>query len=64
MTRVRRIPLLVLILTVAAIIGVILLESNADANRRTEVRAGSLNEALTDLEAAPLRADAWSARTE
>jgi diguanylate cyclase (GGDEF)-like protein len=55
--RVRRIPLLVLVLTAAAIIAVILLENNADANRRTEVRVGSLNQALTDLEAAPLRAD-------
>ncbi|MFZ0385032.1 MAG: HD domain-containing phosphohydrolase [Solirubrobacteraceae bacterium] len=53
----RRIPLLVLVLTAAAIIAVILLENNADANRRTEVRVGSLNQALTDLEAAPLRAD-------
>jgi diguanylate cyclase (GGDEF)-like protein len=56
-TRVRRIPLLVLVLTVAAIVAVILLENNADANRRTQVRVGSLNQALTDLQAAPLRAD-------
>jgi len=56
-TRVRRIPLLVLVVTVAAVIAVILLENNADANRRTEVRVGSLNQSLTDLEAAPLRAD-------
>jgi diguanylate cyclase (GGDEF)-like protein len=56
-TRVRRIPLLVLVLTVVAIIAVILLENNADANRRTEVRVGSLSQSLTDLEAAPLRAD-------
>jgi diguanylate cyclase (GGDEF)-like protein len=47
---------LVLILTVAAIVGVILLESHADANRRAQVRVGSLSQRLTDLKATPLRA--------
>jgi diguanylate cyclase (GGDEF)-like protein len=56
-SRAGKLPVLILILTVAAIVGVILLESNADANRRAQVRVGSLNQALTDLKAAPLRAD-------
>jgi diguanylate cyclase (GGDEF)-like protein len=51
------VPVLVLILTVAAIVGVILLESDADSNRRAQVRVGSLSQTLTDLKAAPLRAD-------
>jgi diguanylate cyclase (GGDEF)-like protein len=55
--RAWRVPVVVLIVTVAAIIGVILLESHADASRREQVRAGSLNQRLTDLRAAPLRAD-------
>jgi diguanylate cyclase (GGDEF)-like protein len=55
--RVGKIPVLVLILTVAAIVGVILLESDADSNRRAQVRVGSLSQTLTDLKAAPLRAD-------
>jgi diguanylate cyclase (GGDEF)-like protein len=55
--RARTIPVVVLILTVAAIIGVILLESNADSNRRAQVRVGSLSQTLTDLKGAPLRAD-------
>jgi Diguanylate cyclase, GGDEF domain len=56
-TRARWIPVLVLILTAAAIVGVILLESDADANRRGQVRVGSLSQSLTDLKGAPLRAD-------
>jgi diguanylate cyclase (GGDEF)-like protein len=55
--RVGGIPVLVLILTVAAIVGVILLENGADANRRAQVRVGSLDQTLTDLKAAPVRAD-------
>jgi diguanylate cyclase (GGDEF)-like protein len=55
--RSRGVPVLVVILTVAAIIGVVLLESHADASRREQVRVGSLNQTLTDLRAAPLRAD-------
>jgi predicted signal transduction protein with EAL and GGDEF domain len=61
--RAWRVPVLVLIVTVAAIIGVILLESHADASRREQVRAGSLNQTLTDLRAAPLRADRTAGAT-
>jgi diguanylate cyclase (GGDEF)-like protein len=55
-TRGYKIPGLVLLLTVAAIVGVILLEHHADSGRRAQVRVGSLNQALTDLKGAPLRA--------
>jgi diguanylate cyclase (GGDEF)-like protein len=50
-------PVLVVILTVAVITGVIALESDADASRRAQVRVGSLDQTVTDLTAAPLRAD-------
>jgi diguanylate cyclase (GGDEF)-like protein len=56
-TRGRWIPVLVLLLTAAAIVGVILLEGSSDANRRAQVRVGSLSRSLTDLKGAPLRAD-------
>jgi hypothetical protein len=56
-TRGRWIPVLALILTVAAIVAVILLEGAADANRRGQARVDSLSQSLTDLKAAPLRAD-------
>jgi diguanylate cyclase (GGDEF)-like protein len=55
--RVRWIPVLVLVLTVAAIAGVILLEGSSDANRRGQARVDSLSQSLTDLKGAPLRAD-------
>jgi diguanylate cyclase (GGDEF)-like protein len=56
-TRGRWIPVLALILTVAAIAAVILLEGAADANRRGQARVASLSQSLTDLKGAPLRAD-------
>jgi diguanylate cyclase (GGDEF)-like protein len=60
--RARWIPVLVLLVTVAAIVGVvILLEGDSDASRRSQVRVGSLNQSLTDLKAAPLRADPTAA---
>ena len=46
-----------MLLTAAAIAGVVLLEGAADANRRGQVRVGSLSRSLSDLKAAPLRAD-------
>jgi diguanylate cyclase (GGDEF)-like protein len=55
-TRGYKVPVLVLLLTVAAIVGVILLANHADSGRRAQVRVGSLNQALTDLKGAPLRA--------
>lgn len=57
MRHVPRIPVLALILTLAAIVGVILLEDHADANRQAQVRVTSLSQTLTDLKGAPLRAD-------
>jgi diguanylate cyclase (GGDEF)-like protein len=56
-TRGRWIPVLVALLTVAAIVGVILLEGSSDANRRGQARVGSLSQSLSDLKSAPLRDD-------
>ncbi len=57
MRRFKRLPVLVLVLTLAAIAAVTLLETHADASRRAQLRVSSLNLALTDLNAAPFNAD-------
>jgi hypothetical protein len=55
--RLKRVPVLVLILTLLAIGGVTMLENHADSSRRAQIRVGSLRLALTDLTAAPFNAD-------
>jgi diguanylate cyclase (GGDEF)-like protein len=50
-------PALVLIVTLAAIVGVTLLVRRADASRQAQLRVGSMTLAVTDLQSAPFNAN-------
>jgi diguanylate cyclase (GGDEF)-like protein len=57
MRSLKKLPVLVLVLTLVVIGAVTLLEDHTDSSRRAQLRVASLTLALTDLQAAPFNAD-------